>query len=421
MTQLTQQSASTPGSPERADLARSGAETPGTSGPSHSDQPQQSAPKSGRLALLVLVILLVAGGFTLVRRFTERKALANETEKLAIPTVGVTRPSTEPGSDQLVLPAQLQPYVESAIYARTNGYLLRWTKDIGSHVSKGELLAEIDTPEIDQELSQAKAARQQAEAQLQLAKSTAERWTNLRKTDSVSQQEADQQVSAYSQAQANFAAADANVRRLQQLESFKHVYSPISGVITRRNTDVGALINAGSTGQARGELFDVAQFDPLRVFVSVPQMNAPSIRTGLPAYIELREYPGQKFNGKVVRTADAIDPGTRTLLTEIDVPNHDGHLLPGSYAEVHFAVPIQITRMSVPVNAILFRPEGPRVAVVGPDHKVHLKTINIGRDFGTKVEILGGLEANDQIVLNPADSLEDGQEVNVKSGGGAQS
>jgi RND family efflux transporter MFP subunit len=190
-------------------------------------------------------------------------------------------------------------------------------------------------------------------------------------------------------------------------------------VLTRRNTDVGALITAGSTGTR--ELFDVAQVDPLRVFVSVPQTNAPSIRPGLPAYIELREYPGQKFSGKVVRSADAIDPATRTLLTEIDVPNRDGHLLPGSYAEVHFTVPIQITRMSVPVNTILFRPEGPRVAVVGPDRKVHLKAISIGRDFGTKIEILGGLDANDQIVLNPADSLEEGQEVNIKTGSGAKS
>ena len=382
-------------------------------------KPNQPAPRSGRLALVIVAILRLAGGFVIARRFTERGALAKETEKLAIPTVGVTKPATEPASDQLVLPAQLQAFVESAIYARTSGYLLRWNKDIGSHVSKGELLAEIDAPEVDQELSQAKATRQQTEAQLQLAKSTAERWTNLRKTDSVSQQEADQQVSAYAQAQANFAAADANVRRLQQLESFKRVYSPISGVITRRNTDVGALITAGSTGSR--ELFDVAQVDPLRVFVSVPQMNAPSIRAGLPAYIELREYPGQKFSGKVVRTADAIDPATRTLLTEIDVPNPNGRLLPGSYAEVSFAVPIQVARISIPVNAILFRPEGPRVAVVGVDHKVHLKPITIGRDFGTRVEILGGLDANDQIVLNPADSLQDGQEVNVKSGGGAQS
>jgi RND family efflux transporter MFP subunit len=389
--------------------------------PQRTDQ-TPPARKSGLLAIIVLIILMVAGAFALVRRVTERGALAKETERLAIPTVGVIKPATEPASDQLVLPAQLQAYVESAIYARTNGYLLRWNKDIGSKVKKGELLAEIDTPEIDQELSQAKAAQQQTEAQLQLAKSTAERWANLRKTDSVSQQEADQQASAYSQATANTAAAEANVRRLQQLESFKHVYSPISGVITRRNTDVGALITAGSSGTGK-ELFDVAQVDPLRVFVSVPQTNAPSIRAGLPAYIELREYPGQKFTGKVVRTADSIDPATRTLLTEIDVPNPDGRLLPGSYAEVHFAVPVQITRLSIPVNALLFRPEGPRVAVVGSDHKVHLKAISIGRDYGIKVEILGGLDPNDQIVVNPADSLEDGQEVNIKagSGGGAQS
>jgi len=391
-----------------------------TSEPAGTAPQPQPAPRGGRLALIVLVFLLLAGGFSVARRLTERGALAKETERLAIPTVGVTTPSTDSAADQLVLPAQLQAFVESAIYARTNGYLLRWTRDIGSHVKKGELLAEIDTPEVDQELSQAEAARQQAAAQLQLAKSTAERWANLRKTDSVSQQEADQQASAYTQAQANLAAADANVRRLQQLESFKHVYAPISGVITRRNTDVGALITAGSTGQSK-ELFDLAQVDPLRVFVSVPQTNAPSIRAGLSAYIELREYPGQKFSGKVVRTADAIDPATRTLLTEIDVPNPDGHLLPGSYAEVHFAVPVLVKRMSIPVNALLFRPEGPRVAVVGADHKVHLKAINIGRDYGTKVEILGGLDPDDQIVVNPADSLQDGQEVNVKAGSGAQS
>lgn len=406
MTQLMEQQ-----SPERA--AATGSEPDRT-------QPAQPAKKSGLLALVVLAILMVAGAFALVRRITERGALAKETERLAVPTVSVSKPSAEPASDQLVLPAQLQAYVESAIYARTNGYLLRWNRDMGSHVKKGELLAEIDTPEVDQELMQAQAARQQTEAQLQLAKSTADRWANLRKTDSVSQQEADQQASAYTQAMANTAAAEANVRRLQQLESFKHVYAPISGVITRRNTDVGALITAGSAGTGR-ELFDVAQVDPLRVFVSVPQTNAPSIRAGLPAYIELREYPGQKFTGKVVRTADSIDTATRTLLTEIDVPNPDGHLLPGSYAEVHFAVPIQITRMSIPVNALLFRPEGPRVAVVGPDHKVHLKAISIGRDFGIKVEILGGLDPSDQIVVNPADSLEEGQEVNIKSGGGAQS
>jgi RND family efflux transporter MFP subunit len=319
----------------------------------------------------------------------------------------------------MVLPAQLQAYVQSAIYARTNGYLVSWTRDIGSHVKKGELLAEIDTPEVDQELSQAKAARQQIQAQLQLAKSSAERWTNLRKTDSVSQQEADQQTSAYTQAQANLAAADANVRRLEQLESFKHIYAPFSGVITRRNVDRGALITAGSTGQR--ELFDIAQVDPLRVYVSVPQADAPSIKPGMSAFIELQEFPNQKFPGKVVRTADAIDPATRTLLTEIDVPNKGDRLLPGAYAQVSFAVPLHGLRMTVPVNTLLFRAEGPRVAVVGTDQKVHLKPVTIGRDFGTKLEILGGLDPNDQIVVNPADSLEDGQQVNVKAGGETRS
>jgi RND family efflux transporter MFP subunit len=280
------------------------------------------------------------------------------------------------------------------------------------------LLAQIDTPEVDQELSQAKAARQQIAAQAELAKTSAERWTNLRKTDSVSQQEADQQSSAYTQAQANLAAADANVRRLEQLESFKRIYAPFAGVITRRSVDVGALISAGSSGQTK-ELFDLAQFDPLRVYVSVPQSDAQLIRAGVPAYIELREFPGEKFRGSVVRTADAIDPTTRTMLTEVDVPNHNGRLLPGAYAQLHFAVPIQAARFTVPVNALMFRPEGTRVAVVGTDQKIHLKPVMIGRDFGSKIEILNGLESTDQIVVNPADSLEENQVVRTQTGGGS--
>ena len=384
--------------------------------PSTREREAETPRRSGRawVAIIALLVLVVAGGFTLARRFSEKRALAKETEKLAVPSVLVSKPAVEPSHDELVLPAQLQAYVESPLFSRTNGYLLRWYKDIGSHVKKGELLAEIDTPEVDQELSQARAGRQQIQAQLELAKISAQRWENLRKTDSVSQQEADQQTSAYTQAQANLAAADANVRRLEQLESFKHIYAPFSGVITRRNIDVGALINAGS-GQSR-ELFDLAQIDPLRVFVSVPQADAPYVKPGTSASLELREYTGQKFSGKIVRTADAIDPATRTMLTEIDVPNPDGRLLPGAYAQVHFAVPIQTIRISVPVNALLFRGEGPRVAVVGPDQKVHLKAVTIGRDFGTTVEILTGVEAEDQIVLNPADSLEEGQQVRISSG-----
>jgi RND family efflux transporter MFP subunit len=283
---------------------------------------------------------------------------------------------------------------------------------MGSKVQKGELLAAIDTPEVDQELLQARATREQVNSALGLAKISADRWANLRKTDSVSQQEADQQASGYTQAVANLAAADANVRRLEQLESFKNVYAPFSGVLTRRTVDPGALINSGA--QAAGkELFDIARVDPLRVYVSVPQAYAPNIRVGMKANVTLQEFPGQKFAGTVARTADAIDPATRTLNTEVDVPNKDGKLLPGSFGQVHFASGTSIPRITIPVNAMLFRAQGPQVAVVDKDSNVHLRHINIGRDFGATLEILGGVDPADQIVINPSDSLEEGQRVHV--------
>jgi len=263
---------------------------------------------------------------------------------------------------------------------------------------------------VDQELSQARAARQQAAAQMDLAKISADRWQNLRKTDSVSQQETDTQVSAYQQAIANLAAADANVRRLEQLESFKHVYAPFSGVLVKRNVDPGALINAGSAGM---ELFILAKVDPLRVFTNVPQTYSPAIKNGMSAYITLQELSGQKFGGTVARTAEAIDPATRTLLTEVDVPNKDGRLLRGSFGEVHFKPKINTAKITVPVNAMLFRQEGARLAVVGADNKVQLRPISIGRDYGTTLEILGGVGLEDRIIINPSDSLEDGQTVNV--------
>lgn len=322
----------------------------------------------------------------------------------------VVHPIAEKPDEELILPATLQPYEESPIYARTNGYLLRWYKDIGSRVEKGELLADIDTPEVDQELLQARATRQQASAQVDIAKISAERWLNLRKTDSVSQQETDTQTNAFQQATANLAAAEANVRRLEQLESFKHVYAPFSGVLIKRNVDPGALINAGSAGT---ELFIIARVDPLRVFVNVPQAYFPAIKNGMPAYIAMQELAGQKFSASVTRTADAIDPTTRTLLTEVDVPNKDGHLLPGSFGEVHFAPKINVDKVTVPVNAMLFRQEGAQVAVVGADNKVQLRHISIGRDYGTTLEILGGLTTQDRIIINPSDSLEDGQKVNA--------
>jgi len=373
---------------------------------------QRPTRKTGWLVGAFILVLLIAGIVTIVSKLSEKKALAAETERLATPSVSLTHPTQEQSHEELVLPATVQAYKESPIYARTNGYVLHWYKDIGSHVNKGDLLADIDTPEVDQELLQARANRQQIQAQLGLAKSSAERWENLRKSDSVSQQEVDQQVSGYQQAQANLAASDANVRRLQQMEAFKHVYAPFSGVLTKRNIDVGALINAGNAGPDK-ELFDVAQVDPLRVYVNVPQTYSPAIKIGMKAFLEQGEYAGQQFEGQVVRTSESIDPTTRTLLAEIDVPNHNGKILPGAYAQVHFAAKINAPRLTVPINTLLFRAEGPRAAVVGSDNKVQLRPIGIGRDYGSAVEVVSGLQASDQIIVNPADSLEDGQQVNV--------
>lgn len=373
-------------------------------------------PRARYVALAIVLLLIVAGVVTLVSRLGEKRALAKETEELAIPNVSVIQPKAEPPQQELVLPSTLQAFIESPIYARTNGYLARWYKDIGSKVKKGELLADIETPEVDQELSQARAARTQAEAQLDLAKTSAERWESLRKMDAVAQQEADERTSNYAQLQAAVASATANVRRLEQLESFKHVYAPFSGTVIRRNTDVGALINAGNSGTNQ-ELFVIAQISPIRVYVDVPEIYAASVRPGLVAQIELPSMPGQQFSGKVARTADAIDPSTRTLRTEIDVPNKDEKLYPGSYGQVHFDVKVSRARFSVPVNALLFRAEGTRAAVVGSDGKVHLKAVVIGRDYGTDVEILSGLDASDLLVLNPSDSLEEGQPVHATKEG----
>jgi RND family efflux transporter MFP subunit len=378
------------------------------------ERPPELPPAPPRKALtmvgVALLVLLIAGSFTLLERSSHARALAKETEQNAVPSVAVVHPLAEKPDEELVLPGSLQAFKESPIYARTNGYLVRWYKDIGSRVKKGELLANIDTPEVDQELNQGRAARQQTLAQMQLAKISSDRWESLRKSDSVSAQEADQQSSGYQQSKANLVASDANVRRLEQLESFKNVYAPFSGVLTRRNVDPGALINAGAGGK---ELFDMAQVDTLRVYTSVPQAYAPYIKIGGKVMVTLQEFPGQKFEGVVARTAESIDPATRTLLTEVDVANKDGRLLPGSFGQVHFAIGANVQKLTVPVNAMLFRAEGPRVGVVGANGKVQLRPLSIGRDYGTTLEVLGGLAVGDQIIINPSDSLEDGQQVNV--------
>src|ERR1700736_292818 len=333
--------------------------------------------KKSRLFVFLIVAavaLLIIGAFTLLQRRSQYQALANETEKMAVPTVSVIHPTTEPGEEDLVLPSTLQAYVESPIYARTTGYLKKWYHDIGSHVQKGELLADIETPEVDQQLSQARADLGTMQANENLSRITATRYEELIKTDGVSKQEVDNAVGDYAARRAAVASAQANVRRLEELESFKHVYAPFTGVITRRNVDIGNLINAGNGGTAQ-ELFFLAATDPIRAYVSVPEIYAPAVHTGLGAYLELTQYPGEKFQGKVVRTADAIDLASRTLNTEVDVPNRNGQLLPGGYAQVHLLVGVTGTRLQVPVNALLFRSEGLRGVVVGQNTKTHLQQL----------------------------------------------
>jgi RND family efflux transporter MFP subunit len=291
--------------------------------------------------------------------------------------------------------------------------LKAWYHDIGTRVRQGELLADIDTPEVDQQLSQARADLNTAKANANLSKITAARYQELIKTDGVSKQEVDNAVGDLEAKMATVNSSEANVRRLEDLESFKHIYAPFSGVITRRNVDIGTLINAGNGGTSQ-QLFVLSQTDPIRVYVSVPETYAPSIRAGLGAYLEVTQFPGQRFQGKVVRTAEAIDTNTRTLLTEVDVPNHNAALLPGGYAQVHLQVKVTGARLAVPVNALLFRSEGLSAVVVDASHRTHLKSLSIGRDYGTTLEVLQGIDAKDWIVLNPADSLEEGQEVRVK-------
>jgi RND family efflux transporter MFP subunit len=379
-------------------------------------QGSQQLQKGTRLFKFLIggvIVLVILGAFTLFQRRAQYQALAENTEALAIPTVAVIHPTAEVAQEDLVLPGTLQAYVESPIYARTNGYLQKWYHDIGTRVPKGELLADIDTPEVDQQLSQARADLNTSQANANLSKITATRYQDLIKTDGVSKQEVDNAVGDYEAKAATVKSSEANVRRLEELESFKHVYAPFSGVITKRNIDTGTLINAGNGG-AQQELFTLAQTDPIRVYLSVPEMYSPSVRGGLGAFLELAQYPGLRFEGKVVRTAESIDPNSRTLLTEVDVPNKNAQLFPGGYAQVHLQVKVAASRVQVPVNALLFRSEGLRAVVVDANHKTHLRQLTIGRDYGTTLEVLQGLEPTDWIVVNPADSLDDGQDVRVK-------
>ena len=307
------------------------------------------------IALIVVVVVFTAG---ILPRVRARATLRKDTNAMAVPTVAVVAPGHSSPAQEIVLPANMQAFRDAPIYARTNGYLKRWYVDIGAHVKAGQLLAEIETPEVDQQLRQARADLATAQANLRLSQITAERYAGLLKTDSVSKQEADNSAGDYAAKQAMLQAGEANVRRLQQLQGFEKIYAPFAGVISARNTDVGALIDSGSSGGAKSELFHIVQPNILRAYINVPEAYSQAARPGMPAELTLTEFPGRRFSGKLVRTADAIDPNTRTLLTEVDVDNPQNTLKAGSYAEVHLKLPTGAGSYLLPVNTLLFRSEG---------------------------------------------------------------
>jgi len=365
--------------------------------------------RRAQVVMLVVLAILVAGGArTLWSRNSNAKVLETGIAENARVYVKVTSPLVGGAANVVSLPGTLQGFVQAPIGARATGYLRRWTHDIGTHVEKGELLAEIDSPELDQQLSQAIAARQQAAASLSLAKSTVERWEALRKKDVVAQQELDEKRSTDAQAKANLAAFDANVERLRELEAFKRVVAPFPGVITRRNVDVGDLIDT-NTGRA---LFVLTQTDPLRVYVNVPQAYAHLVKAGQQVIVTQAEISGRKFQGRVERTSGAIDTATRTMQVEVALPNRDGALLPGAYVQVQ--LPLAASGdMLLNANAVLFRSEGVRVASVDDAGKVKLLPVRLGRNYGDRIEVLEGLKGNERLVLNPPDSLADGDVVTV--------
>lgn len=375
--------------------------------------------RSATLLSVLAIPAVIAVG--IVPRLKAKETVAADTLAMAAPTVSVVTPARGDPAQEIVLPANVQAFTDAPIYARTNGYLKRWTEDIGAHVKAGQLLAEIDTPEVEQQLEQARADLATAEANLRLAVITATRYTDLVSTDSASKQEADNATGNLEARKAMDASAQANVKRLSDLQSFQRVYAPFDGVITARNTDVGALINSGSSGGPKTELFHIASPGRLRVYVNVPEAFSRAAAPGLPADLALAEFPGRQFPGKLVRTANAIDPATRTLLAEIAVDNPTGELLSGAYAEVHLKLPAESASFLLPVNTLLFRAEGLRVATV-TGTRVEIVPITLGRDFGNQVEVVSGLRGGESVVLDPPDSLIPGEIVQiaappVKTGG----
>jgi RND family efflux transporter MFP subunit len=377
--------------------------------------PGKSIPRSsGRgylflvVAIIIVIAVVVAG---VVPRLRAKAALRKETDKSAIPSVDVIQPKQGAPHQEIVLPGDIQAFTDAPIYARTNGYLKKWYVDIGARVKAGQLLAEIDTPEVDQQLLQARADLNTAEANSALAQITSKRYEDLKNTDSVSKQDVDNANGDYTAKKTMENSSAANVKRLEDTKAFQNIYAPFDGVITARDTDIGQLIDSGSSSTQK-ELFHIAAIRTLRVFVNVPQQYSIAAKPGLTADLTLAEYPGRRFQGMLVRTANSIDLASRTLLVEVDVKNSTGELLPGAYTEVHLKLPNDVPTYILPVSALIFRAQGLQVATVDPQNQTKLVAISLGRDFGSEVEVLSGIDADSKIIVNPSDSVIDGEKVN---------
>ena len=360
-----------------------------------------------------VVLLFVAIGLAFWGISTRAKALSvvtRETHELAVPTVSVVRPDKGAPQQEIVLPGTMQAFTDAPIYARTNGYLRKWYADIGTRVRAGQVLADIDTPEIDRQLEQTRADMATAEANLRLAQTTADRYRDLIKSNAVAQQDLDNANGNLEAKQTAVASSRANVNRLEQLHAFGRITSPFDGVVTARNTDVGALIDSGSNAK---ELFHVASVRRLRVFVNVPELYSRAAHPGMQADLTLDEFPGRRFAAVLARTAESIDVASRSLLTEFDVDNPKGELLPGSYVQVHLKLATETSTFKLPVNTLIFRTEGLQVATVIEGTRVALTPVTLGRDFGTSVEVITGLTGNEQIIVNPPDSIQTGQTVRI--------